>query len=84
MIGLKRGTVKIVPYSEVWKKLFETEKDLLLSAIGSYVLEIEHVGSTSVKNLEAKPIIDIAVAVGNISNVEKCVSPLENLGYISL
>jgi len=82
MIGLERGTVKVVAYSDDWKRLFEAEKDLLLSAVGVYVLEIEHVGSTSVENLEAKPIIDIAAALENISDIEKCVAPLENLGYV--
>ena len=81
MIGLQRGTVKLVPYTPEWKRLFEEEKKLLLSSIGNYVIDIQHVGSTAIPGLEAKPIIDIAVAVRSSEDVEKCIQPLEHLGY---
>ncbi len=81
MLGLERGTVRLVPHIEQWHDLFAEEKDLLRAAIGEYVLGIEHVGSTAICELSAKPIIDIAVAVREIADVEKCVMPLAHIGY---
>ncbi len=81
MIGLQRGTVKLVPYSSEWESLFAEEERVLRASIGTYVMDIQHVGSTAIPGLEAKPIIDIAVAVRRLEDAEKCIKPLECLGY---
>ncbi len=81
MIGLQRGSVKLVPYSSEWQSLFADEERVLSASIGTYVLDIQHVGSTAIPGLEAKPIIDIAVAVWRLEDVEKRIKPLERLGY---
>jgi GrpB-like predicted nucleotidyltransferase (UPF0157 family) len=81
MIGLERGTVRVVAYTPEWAHLFEEERRCLQDALGAFALRIEHVGSTSVEGLAAKPIIDIAVAVGDLSRVETCVGALAALGY---
>lgn len=81
MIGLQRGTVKLVPYSPEWKRLFAEEERLLRASIEAYVVDIQHVGSTAVPGLEAKPIIDIAVGLRRLADVEKCIEPLQHLGY---
>ncbi len=81
MIGLRRGTVRLVPYSPEWKSLFAEEERVLRASIGTCVMDIQHVGSTAVPGLEAKPIIDIAVAVRRLEDAEKCIEPLECLGY---
>ena len=81
MIGLPRGTVKLIPYSSEWESLFAEEERLLRSSIGAYVVDIQHVGSTAIPGMEAKPIIDIAVALRRLEDVEKCIEPLGCLGY---
>ena len=80
-VGLRRGTVKLVPYEPIWKELFEAEKDTLLNAIGDYVSDIEHIGSTSVPGLKAKPIIDMIAAVKDLSIYTQLIEPLAKLGY---
>lgn len=82
MIGLKRGTVKVVAYCPDWRDLFEQERRVLQQRIGHLVLDIQHVGSTAVPGLTAKPIIDIAVAVASITVIPRCRQPLGFLGYI--
>lgn len=67
MIGLKRGTVQVVAYDPGWPGLFEQEWGVLHEHIGRLVLDIQHVGSTAVPGLDAKPIIDIAVAVASMA-----------------
>ncbi len=59
MIGLPSDRVAIHPYTPEWARLFQEEKALILSGIGDYVLDVQHIGSTSVPGLAAKPIIDI-------------------------
>jgi GrpB-like predicted nucleotidyltransferase (UPF0157 family) len=83
MIGLHRGTVRLLPHSELWHQLYAEEETRLRNAIGGQVVAIEHVGSTAICGLSAKPIIDIAVAVREIADAEKCVTQLEGIGYES-
>jgi GrpB-like predicted nucleotidyltransferase (UPF0157 family) len=81
MLGLPKGMVRLMPHSELWHQLFAQEDARLRDAAGQYLLAIEHVGSTSICGLSAKPIIDIAAAVCEIADVEKCIVPIEGLGY---
>lgn len=80
-IGLTRGTVKVVEYKPSWAVLFQEEKQHLQEVFGDKVHGIEHIGSTSVPGLAAKPIIDIIVAVYDLAVYKQFVEPLEKLGY---
>jgi GrpB-like predicted nucleotidyltransferase (UPF0157 family)/ribosomal protein S18 acetylase RimI-like enzyme len=81
MIGLERDVVRVVPYTAEWKRLFEEEKARLQAAIGPYVLDIQHVGSTSIPGMVAKPIIDIGISVTSFEGARVCIQPVEQLGY---
>lgn len=81
MLGLEKKTVELYPHIEDWHDLFANEKVSLQKAIGEFVESIEHIGSTSVCEIAAKPILDIAVSISDQANGEKCIAPLENLGY---
>ena len=82
-IGLKRGIVKISPYNKSWPKLFLTEKELLEKTLSPRIkiIDIQHVGSTAIPKISAKPIIDIALAVEDIDKAKICLEPLEKIGY---
>ena len=82
MIGLKKGTVTIVPYDKEWTVLFKKEKSILVKALGPAAIDIQHVGSTSVPDMPAKPIVDIAVGIKTIKEFGQCFEPLKNAGYI--
>jgi len=73
--------VKIIDYDPQWSLLYEKERCLILDAVGYIVVRIEHIGSTAVPKLGAKPIIDIMVAVNHLSDAEKCIGPLGSIGY---
>lgn len=83
MLGLKRGTVKLAEAHEEWARLFEIEKELLKKRFGDSILAIEHVGSTSIPDIPAKPILDMNVAVSSLEDeyIREFVAPLEKLGY---
>jgi GrpB-like predicted nucleotidyltransferase (UPF0157 family) len=83
MIELHRGAVRLMPHSELWHQLFAEEETQLRNAIGAQVAAIEHVGSTAICGLSAKPIIDIAVAMREITDAQKRVTQLEGIGYKS-
>ncbi len=80
-IGLKKGTVKVIPHQDVWHSNFEKEEKLILALKNKYIKGIEHVGSTSIPNMPAKPIIDINVGIDNFYNASKLVKSLSGIGY---
>jgi GrpB-like predicted nucleotidyltransferase (UPF0157 family) len=73
--------VIIIPYDPAWPKQYDEEKQRLQRALGSLILQVEHIGSTAVPGLGAKPIIDIMIALKDITDVTGCVLPLKNIGY---
>jgi GrpB-like predicted nucleotidyltransferase (UPF0157 family) len=73
--------VVIVPYDPEWPRIYEEEKKLIQGTVGSIIRSIEHVGSTSVTGLWAKPIIDIIAGVDGAEDAERCRELLVHLGY---
>jgi len=80
-LGLDRGTVRVVPYQAAWAALFAEEAARLRAALGDQLLAIEHVGSTSVPGLAAKPILDLAASVPSLREAEALFPALSALGY---
>lgn len=74
--------ITLVEYDPRWPKLFEREASRIRSALGNKALRVEHVGSTSVPGLCAKPIIDILLAVADSADEPSYVPALETAGYI--
>jgi GrpB-like predicted nucleotidyltransferase (UPF0157 family) len=81
MIGLPDGIVRVCPYTAEWARLFQEERARIQAAIGDYIRDIQHIGSTSVPGLAAKPIIDIGVAIDDFDEAARCIEPLVGLGY---
>ena len=63
--GREKRAIVLAEYDAAWPERFEAERAWILGALGSRLLRIEHVGSTSVPGLAAKPIVDILVAVAD-------------------
>lgn len=78
---MKTKNVVILPYSAEWKINFELIKIELLNVLEDLVVSIEHVGSTSVEGLSAKPIIDIDIVIKDHSIFDSVVNKLEQIGY---
>jgi GrpB-like predicted nucleotidyltransferase (UPF0157 family) len=73
--------VVIVEYTPEWVMLYEKEKELIQKVIGHIAMAIEHIGSTAVPGLGAKPTIDIMVGLHRLAYAEKCIEPLGSIGY---
>lgn len=74
--------IRIVEYDVRWPSLAEAELRSIRDALGAVVLRCEHIGSTAVPGLAAKPIIDLQVSVDSIDLPNRYVQPLERLGYL--
>lgn len=79
--NMASGQVVIVEYDPRWPMMYEEEKARILDAIGHRLVALEHMGSTSVPGLAAKPIIDMMAAIDSLANVQECVTSLRGLGY---
>jgi GrpB-like predicted nucleotidyltransferase (UPF0157 family) len=75
------GPILIVDYDPHWPALYEREADRVRAALGRKALRIEHIGSTSVPGLAAKPIIDMLLAVTDSGKETEYVPELEAAGY---
>ena len=73
--------IVVVPYDSNWKQQFESIRAEIQDALGELALSIEHVGSTSVEGLSAKPIIDIDVVIEDESKLQAVVERLAGIGY---
>ena len=74
--------VVVLPYDIAWKSAFAKIRSELEEAIGSLILGIEHIGSTSVEGMSAKPCIDIDVIIEDYSAFAAVVDGLKTIGYI--
>ncbi|QDU93623.1 dephospho-CoA kinase/protein folding accessory domain-containing protein [Lignipirellula cremea] len=75
-------TITVVAYDPEWPQTFAKLRDQVWPAVREAVLAIEHVGSTSVPGLAAKPVIDISVVVGDTADVATAITGLAKLGYV--
>jgi GrpB-like predicted nucleotidyltransferase (UPF0157 family) len=73
--------VTIVEYRPEWRKMFEDEKRILQTTLGEISAQIEHIGSTAVVGLAAKPIIDLLVGLEDFSIADHVVPKIQALGY---
>ena len=80
-LGLARGKVRLAPYDTDWKREFAREAASLRSALGQIILQVEHIGGTSIEGMMAKPIIDLMVVISSAISRTAMEEPLAKLGY---
>ena len=78
---MKTSRVMVAQYNAEWKTDFESIKAEIVDALGTLALAVEHVGSTSVEGMSAKPCIDIDVVIEDYSVFAEVVGRLEKIGY---
>ena len=82
MLGLKRGTVELLPHQTEWEDQGRQVVALLREVLGDAARDIQHVGSTSITHICAKPILDIAVGMDDPERALDFASALEERGVI--
>jgi GrpB-like predicted nucleotidyltransferase (UPF0157 family) len=80
-IGIHDNLVFLKPYTVFWRWLYQIEKFKLKASLDGLVVDIQHVGSTAISGMPAKPIIDICISISNYKAAMLCVHRIEGLGY---
>ncbi|HET7120869.1 MAG TPA: GrpB family protein [Solirubrobacterales bacterium] len=78
--GVEKRAIEIVAYDPAWPRRFELERGKVEAALGAAAVRVEHIGSTAVPGLGAKPIVDIQLSVEDPAE-ESYIPPLEAAGY---
>ena len=73
--------VGLCPYDPAWPELFEAERVRLLASLPGLLLEVQHIGSTAIPGMAAKPIIDIMIGVASMAVADLLMVPLIGAGY---
>jgi GrpB-like predicted nucleotidyltransferase (UPF0157 family) len=74
--------IVVVPYDPAWPELFQQQAADLRARLGPVALRIDHIGSTAVPGLAAKPVIDVQISVADFEPLDAYRRPLEELGYV--
>lgn len=80
--GREKVPIVIVHYDEEWPNRYGLVRERVRTALGASALSVEHIGSTSVPGLAAKPIIDVLVTVQDVEDEAAFVQPLEGEGFV--
>ena len=75
-------TVRVVDYDPDWPQRYAEEANLLSDALGAYLLAVEHIGSTAIPGMPAKPVIDILAATPGYAPFDEVVRRLARIGYL--
>lgn len=81
-LGLKRGTVELMPHQELWERTAKETIALLNRLLVHVAIDIQHVGSTAVRAICAKPIVDIVIGVRALDDINPYIGLLEQNGII--
>ncbi|KAJ1958390.1 hypothetical protein GGI12_004749 [Dipsacomyces acuminosporus] len=73
--------MEVLDYDPRWADIYAEESKRIQAAIGDYIVEIEHVGSTSIPGLAAKPVIDMQIVVKDFSQLSACIEGMQSVGY---
>ncbi|MHA1125271.1 MAG: GrpB family protein [Candidatus Heimdallarchaeota archaeon] len=71
----------LVGFDPKWAEKFKNEKEAIMERIGDYVLSIDHIGSTAIPNIVAKPVIDILIGIKSLNQSEKIIATMKELEY---
>ena len=81
-LGLKKGSIELVYFDPEWDKLAKKLIEKLWNVFEVNAIDIQHIGSTAIKNIMAKPIIDIAVGVTNFKVIDALITKLEKIDVV--
>lgn len=81
MVGLERGVVELEPHDPAWERHYREEVERLRAIAGDRLLDFEHVGSTAIPGIPAKPIVDLLAVVADLEAARNLVPVLEANGY---
>jgi GrpB-like predicted nucleotidyltransferase (UPF0157 family) len=81
VLGLENNVVRLNDYTPLWAELYREEEKRIVAAVGRLILDLQHIGSTAIPGIKAKPILDIMAGVAQLEKALLCKAPLEAIGY---
>ncbi|NIX18890.1 MAG: GrpB family protein, partial [Actinobacteria bacterium] len=78
---MSQTPIRLADYDPEWPERFEQEAARIREAAGDHLLALEHIGSTAVPGLAAKPVVDMLGGTETLADADACVGPLEAIGY---
>jgi GrpB-like predicted nucleotidyltransferase (UPF0157 family) len=81
VLGLERNIVRLHDYTPLWVELYREEEARIRAAVGDLIIDLQHVGSTAIPGIKAKPILDMMAGVARLEEALLCRAPLEAIGY---
>ena len=80
--GVEAPAIVVVPYRQEWPETYGRHRQRIAAALGASAVGIDHIGSTAVPGLAAKPIVDILVAVADSADEDSYLPAMERAGYV--
>ncbi|HPE15061.1 MAG TPA: GrpB family protein [Bacilli bacterium] len=80
-MALQRGIVELEDYNSNWKEDYEREEKILKEVLKDRIIEIHHIGSTSIVGLKAKPVIDILIVINSLEEITEIENLLKDYDY---
>ncbi|HUE80753.1 MAG TPA: GrpB family protein [Pyrinomonadaceae bacterium] len=81
VLGLENNAVRLNDYTPLWADLYREEEERIMTAAGHLIIELQHIGSTAIPGIKAKPILDMMAGVAQLEKALLCKAPLEVIGY---
>ena len=81
LLGLAPNTVSLCPHEPMWRQCYLDEEQAIIDVLGPDILRLEHIGSTCIPHIMAKPTIDMAGGIRSFEDVPGLIAPLGGLGY---
>jgi GrpB-like predicted nucleotidyltransferase (UPF0157 family) len=81
VLGIENNVVRLSDHNSLWAELYREEQKRIRAAAGDLIIELEHVGSTAIPGIKAKPILDMLAGVAQLREALLCKAPLEAIGY---
>ena len=81
VLGLEHNVVRLSDHTQLWAELYREEEDRIMTAVRYLIIDLQHIGSTAIPGIKAKPILDMMAGVPQLENALLCKAPLEAIGY---
>ena len=81
VLGLENNLVRLNDYTPLWAELYREEEKRIVAAVGHLIIDLQHIGSTAIPGIKAKPILDMMAGVAQLEKALLCKAPLEAIGY---
>lgn len=81
VLGLENNVVRLSEYSSLWPDLYREEKARVNAAVGGLFIDLQHIGSTAIPGIKAKPFLDMLAGVAQLENALLCKASLESINY---